>query len=86
MLAGQVALEKCLILHGVQVFEYFISADTSLTSGHHFGVPLEAYSMESVFWAADPQKCFKKRSSMLECSLNSSSSGQEGQFSSDIYV
>ena len=52
------------------------SVDTDLALGDHFGGLLEAYSMESVFWSADPQKCFEKPSSMLECSLNSSSSGE----------
>lgn len=47
------------------------SVNTDLAPGHHFGASAEAYSMESVFWSAEPQKCFGKHTSMLECSLNS---------------
>jgi len=52
------------------------SVDTDLAPGDRFGVPLEAYSMQSVIWLVDTWKCFKKHSSMLECSFNSSSSGE----------
>lgn len=52
------------------------SVDTDLAHGNHFGVRLEAFSMESVFWSADPRKCFKMHSSTQECSFNSLSSGK----------
>lgn len=50
--------------------------DPDLAPGNYFAVPLETYSMESVFYPADPRKCFEKHSSMLECSINSVSSGE----------
>lgn len=52
------------------------SVDTDLVPGNYFAVPLETYSMETVFCPADPQKCLEKHSSMLECSLSSVSSGE----------
>lgn len=52
------------------------SVDTDLAPGDYSAVPLETYSMESVFCPADPQKRFEKHSSMLEFSLDSFSLGE----------
>lgn len=52
------------------------SVDTDLAPGDYLAVPLETYSMESVFCPADPQKHFEKHYSMLASSLDSFSLGE----------
>lgn len=52
------------------------SVDTDLAPGNYFTVPLETFSMESVFCPAAPWKCFEMHCSMAECSLDSVSSGE----------